>query len=101
MLSKYSSLYEGKYNKRPVVNKYKEKWAMKSLIEDFGEDEVYDTLYYYINKSSKEGHPLTWFYNNFDSLYNARKSAEKDFTERLERRNKMQQIRQEYINGIS
>ena len=101
MLSKYSALYENKYNKKPVVNKYKEKWGMKSLIEDFGEDEVYETLNYYINKSSKEGHPLSWFYNNFDVLYNAKRATEKDLSERLERRKKMQEIRQEYINGIS
>lgn len=101
LLSLYSSLYTKKYNKSPNLNKYKEKWGMKSLIEDYGTDTVEDILIYYFNKSSKDGNPLQWFYNNFDSLLDAKNNLDKDNKLRQERKSKMEAIRQEYINGYA
>lgn len=101
LLSKYSSLYKKKYGKSPNLNKYKEKWGMKSLIEDYGEDCVADILYYYFEKSSKDSHPLPWFFNNFDNLLDAKKSLSRDEILRSQRRAEMEKIRQEYLNGYA
>ena len=96
----YIKLFENRYNSRPLVNKHKEKWAMKSLIEDFGIDEVKRTLDYYFI-CSKEQHPLTWFYNNYETLNTSMNALERDKKLREERRAETMRIRQEYINGIS
>lgn len=101
LLSKYINLYQIKYDKKPILNKHKEKWAMKSLVEDFGQDEVSSILDYYFMHSSKEGRPLNYFFNNFDLLITARNNLEKDNAIRAERRKEMQRIRQEYINGYA
>lgn len=96
----YIKLYEDRYNIRPIVNKHKEKWAMKSLIEDFGAEEVRKTLDYYFI-CSKDHHPLNWFYNNYETLNQSMNSFERDKKLREERRLETMKIRQEYINGIS
>lgn len=100
LLSEYSKLYQLRYKQAPILNKYKEKWGMSSLIEDFGKDGVLDTLHYYF-KINREGHSLSWFYNNFSTIHSSRLSAEKDDKIRAAAREKTRQIRAEYLNGIS
>lgn len=100
LLSKYSSLYEAKYGHKPILNKYKEKWGMASIIEDFGVDPVKETLEYYF-RLSKEGHSLPWFYNNFSTVHTSRLSSEKDDRMRAVAREKTRQLRAEYLNGLS
>ena len=100
LLSEYSALYKKRYGSSPVVNKYKEKWAMISLVEDFSSEGVVDTLEYYF-RLNKDGHPLNWFYNNFSTLYNSRLAAEKDAKIREETRKRTQELRVEYLNDVS
>lgn len=99
-LQYYSKLFENRYNIRPAINKHKEKWGMKSLIEDFGVDSVKETLDYYFI-CSKDNHPLNWFYNNYDTLNQSMLAQKKDRELREQRRLETMKIRQEYINGIS
>lgn len=100
MIQHYIKLYENKYKCKPLVNKHKEKWAMKSLIEDFGVDETKRTLDYYF-VCNKDKHPLVWFYNNYETLNASMNALERDKVLREERRLETMKIRQEYINGIS
>lgn len=100
LLSQYIGMYRDKYGSSPVVNKYKEKWAMQSLIDDFGIDETSQTLTYYF-KLTKEGHPLSWFFNNFSTIHTSRLNSERDAKIRAAAREKTQQLRAEYLNGIS
>lgn len=100
LLSEYMSLYWDKYGSNPLINKYKEKWAMASLVEDFGQEEVRETLVYYF-KLTKDRHPLPWFFNNFVAVHTSRLSAQKDDILRAEQRKKTQELRSEYINGVS
>jgi len=99
LLSEYSSLYKVKYSQQPIINKYKEKWAMSSLLEDFGKEGVSKTLQYYF-KTSRDGHSLSWFYNNFSNIHLSRIAAEKDDRIRAESRRKTQQLRSEYLDGV-
>lgn len=99
LISDYTCLYKQRYGIPPLVNKYKEKWAMTSLVEDFGPEEVNKTLEYYF-RLGKEGHPLNWFFNNYSSLHSSRLESEKDAKIREEQRRKTQELRAEYLNGI-
>jgi hypothetical protein len=67
LLSLYSNLYEGMYNTKPTINRYKEKWAMQDVIDSIGFDRSKDVLYYYF-KTGKNRHPLNFFYNNFERI---------------------------------
>ncbi len=77
LLSSYEGLYAEKYNKKPRLNKYREKWAMQDVIDSVGYSRAKEILEYYF-KTGKSGHPLSFFYNNFDRLEDMMIQIEKD-----------------------
>ena len=77
MLWKYEKLYEEKYGKKPTVNKYRDKSAMKDVIDSVGFDRGMELLEYYF-KTPKYGHPLIFFLYNFDRIDRAVKDVIKD-----------------------
>lgn len=100
LLREYQSLYKIKYSRPIEINRYKEKWAASSLIEDYGYDTVLSTLEYYF-RTEKDNHPLVWFYSNFDLLNQRRLDKERDDRIRAERREQTRKIVLEYKNGLS
>ena len=76
LLTDYSNLYKDKYGKVPRINKFREKWAMQDVIDSVGYDRARELLGYYF-KTSKSGHPLNFFYNNFDRMDAFMENAEK------------------------
>ena len=77
LISLYLSLYKEKYNKVITINKFREKWAMQDVIDSVGYDRAVDLLKYYF-KTAKSGHPLNFFYNNFDRIDQLEKEIKKD-----------------------
>ena len=77
LLTDYSNLYKSKYGKAPRINKFREKWAMQDVIDSVGYDHAKVLLGYYF-KTSKMGHPLNFFYNNFDRLDTFMENSERD-----------------------
>lgn len=67
LLSLYEKLYTERYNKASRLNKFKEKWAMQDVIESVGYDRARELLEYYF-RVTKQGHPIQWFFYNFDRL---------------------------------
>lgn len=91
LLTIYMALYEQKYGKKPRLNKYKEKWAMQDVLDSIGFDKAKDVLNYYF-RTGKVGHPLNFFYNNFDRLEDMMVQIDKDIVNRarlLEQTRKM------------
>lgn len=77
MLWKYEKLYEQRYGKKPKVNKFRDKLAMKDVIDSVGFDRGMDLLEYYF-KIPKAGHSLIFFLYNFDRMDQAEKELAKD-----------------------
>ena len=77
----YCTLYKETYKKAPVVNRYREKWAMQDVVDSVGYDRAKILLEYYF-KMSKAGHPLTWFFYNFEKLDLLLQQSEQDKTRR-------------------
>jgi hypothetical protein len=98
MLSYFANSWKTKYGKVLTINKYKEKWAMISLIEDFGEDQVEKAINYYFTLS-KDGHPLVWFYNNCDTILKTLTEQQRDDKLRAERREQMKKLKEEFYNA--
>jgi hypothetical protein len=67
LVSKYVALYQDRYSKAPHINRHREKWAMQDVIDSVGYDRSKELLDYYF-KITKPGHPLTWFFYNFDKI---------------------------------
>lgn len=77
LIGLYESLYLEKYNKKPRLNKFREKWAMQDVVDSVGFERAKQLLIYYF-KTSKYGHPLQFFYYNFDKIDRVQHDTEKD-----------------------
>lgn len=98
LLNHYSKLYKDRYGKAPQINKYKEKWAASSILEDYGQDQAFKVMDYYFTLS-KEGHPLNYMFNNFDNIQSTMQSNIKDEEIRRQRRKETARLRQEWLDG--
>ena len=81
LISLYESLYADRYNKKPRINKFREKWAMQDVIDSVGFDRAKELLVYYF-KTNKSGHPLGFFFYNFDKIDYLKIEIEKDIKNR-------------------
>ena len=77
LITLYQSLYKDKYGRLPQLNKFREKWAMKDLIDSVGIDRAKELLIYYFTLP-KGGHPLHFFMYNFDRIDSAMIESDKD-----------------------
>ena len=77
LINHYVRLYSEKYDRKPVVNRHREKWAMSDVIESIGYDRAKELLDYYF-RTSNQGHSLTWFFYNFDRLDEMLNRTEED-----------------------
>ena len=81
LVSLYCALYKETYKKPPIVNKYREKWAMQDVIDSVVYDRSKELLEYYF-KITKSGHPLQWFFYNFEKLDLTLSQTQEDKTRR-------------------
>jgi hypothetical protein len=70
-------LYKQRYGSVPKINKFREKWAMQDVIDSVGIDRAKDILVYYFSLP-KGGHPLQFFFYNFDRMDSAIEDGKKD-----------------------
>jgi hypothetical protein len=77
LIGLYENLYKEKYGRKPSMNKFREKWAMQDVIDSVGLDRAKDLINYYFTLP-KGGHPLQFFFYNFDRIDNAISEVEKD-----------------------
>jgi hypothetical protein len=77
LITHYQSLYKNKYGKVPTINKFREKWGMQDVIDTVGFSRAKELLEYYFS-TSKSGHPLQFFFYNFDKIDQLNKEIEKD-----------------------
>lgn len=82
LITHYQNLYKDKYGKIPTVNKFREKWGMQDVIDSVGFTRTKELLDYYF-KTSKNGHPLQFFFYNFDKIDQVNKEIIKDKTNRV------------------
>lgn len=91
LIGLYESLYKERYGKSPRVNKFREKWAMQDVIDSIGFERAKELLVYYF-KTSKNGHPLQFFFYNFDRIDQVNKEIEKDKLDRILLREKTKKL---------
>ncbi len=65
----------------PSLNKYREKWAMQDVIDSIGYSRAKELIEYYFT-TGKNGHPLQFFFFNFDKIDIMEKEIKKDKTNR-------------------
>lgn len=67
LITLYVKLYTDKYEKPPVINRYREKWGFQSMIEDLGYERAREVVEYYFN-TKKPGHPVPGLLFNYEKL---------------------------------
>ncbi len=77
LIGLYQNLYKEKYGRVPTLNKFREKWAMQDVIDSVGFDRAKELLIYYFSLT-KNGHPLQFFFYNFDKMDALKIEIEKD-----------------------
>ena len=77
LLTLFQNLYKEKYGKAPSINKFREKWAMQDVIDSVGYTRAKELLEYYFGLT-KNGHPLQFFFYNFDKMDALKIEIEKD-----------------------
>lgn len=73
----YQNLYKDKYGRAVTINKFREKWAMQDVIDSVGFDRAKELIEYYFGLN-KNGHPLQFFFYNFDKMDALKLEIEKD-----------------------
>ena len=81
LIGLYESLYKDRYNVKPKINKFREKWAMQDVIDSVGFERAKELLAYYF-KTGKSGHPLSFFFYNFDKIDYLKSELDKDANNR-------------------
>lgn len=77
LVSLYCALHNQMYKKASVVNKYREKWAMQDVVDSVGYERAKELLEYYF-KMDKAGHPIQWFFYNFEKIDMAITQSQED-----------------------
>lgn len=77
LLTMYQNLYKDKYGRAVTINKFREKWAMQDVIDSVGFDRAKELIEYYFGLN-KNGHPLQFFFYNFDKMDALKLEIEKD-----------------------
>jgi len=77
LISLYQSLYKDRYGKPVKLNKFREKWAMQDVIDSVGFNRAKELIEYYF-RTNKSGHPLQFFFYNFDKIDRLQLEIEKD-----------------------
>ena len=77
LMTLYQNLYKEKYNRVANINKFREKWAMQDVIDSVGFDRAKELMEYYF-ALNKNGHPLQFFFYNFDKMDSLKLEIEKD-----------------------
>lgn len=67
LLDLYLKLYEEKAGRAIVVNRYKEKFKMKDVVESVGFERAKEIMEYYF-RTTRTSYPIDWFVYNFDKL---------------------------------
>ena len=77
LITHYQNLYKSKYGRLPSINKFREKWGMQDVIDTVGFQRAKELLNYYFT-TNKYGHPLQFFFYNFDKIDQINREVEKD-----------------------
>ena len=95
LMSLYQNLYKEKYGSAITINKFREKWAMQDVIDSVGLNKAVELLEYYFSLS-KPGHPLNFFYMNFDKIEKTKNDIDQD----VERRRLLREATKKMVEGV-
>jgi len=94
LVGEFAKLYAERYNKKIRINRYKYKWAMLDIIEDYGSIRVYDVMRYYFDLNNSN-HTIDFFVYNFDRLEKSMVELQQD----REHRQRLREATKKMVEG--
>jgi hypothetical protein len=94
LVGEFERLYREKYNRKPRINRYKYKWAMVDMIEDYGSSRIYEAMQYFFSVDRAE-HTIDFFVYNFDRIEKTMTEIQKD----REHRQKLREATKKMVEG--
>jgi hypothetical protein len=67
LIDLYVLVYSKRFNRKPTVNKYRDRWGFIDMIESIGYERCVEVVKYYVSLD-KDSYSLSWLFNNFDRL---------------------------------
>lgn len=75
LITLYIKLWTERYGKKPVLNRYKYKWAFQDMIDDLGYDNAHAVVEFFF-KTESSGHTLDKIAYNYDELHKVREQLD-------------------------
>jgi hypothetical protein len=91
LLSLYEKCFLERYGRKPILNRYRDKWGMLDMIHSIGYPRSQEIIEYYF-KTGKSNHPLSYLFNNFDNIDRFYEQSEIDRMKRLELLKKTKEV---------
>lgn len=97
MTDHFVKQYAKKYGAEPVVNRHTAKWGWDSILKGMSMDEAKSLVDYYLQTSSENLHSLSWFFSNYDKLFNAKAAMDADSARRARLREESKKRAEEWL----
>lgn len=95
LISLYEKLFKEKYNRKPSINRYKDKWGFQDMLKDLGPVESREVIEYYF-ETNRPGHPLLQLFRNYDEISKRKAEKADDEKRRAELRAATKKLVQEF-----
>lgn len=82
LISLFEKHYQKKYNRKPDLNRHRDKWGFQDMVEDLGYDIAQEIVVYYF-ELKYVGHPVQQLLRNYDKFRRVRDERREDEAERL------------------
>lgn len=83
----YQKKYTEKYGRGPNGNRYRAKWGIRDMLEDYSYDDCKKIVEYYF-RTGKQGHSIDFLLTNYDRVFEF-------MTERMEDERKREELRKQ------
>lgn len=81
LIDLYVLLYTERYKKKPLVNKFRDRWGFTDMIDTVGYDRSVEILKFYF-AIDRASHNLSALFNNFDKLDESLRIRDEDRAKR-------------------
>lgn len=91
LVNRFIDGYTKKYGTKPVVNRNDATWVMRTLLEDFSEQELIDIIDFYFAHINHSSHSFEWFKYNYHIVHQAMldRQSDMEMVARLQRESEL------------
>jgi hypothetical protein len=96
LITHFEKEYVRKYDRKPDLNRHRDKWGFQDMLEDLGYDEAKEIVTYYFTLGVI-GHPLQTLLRNYDRYHRVREDRKDD----LERRRALREETRKRVEAFN